>query len=100
MRTSRHLAIPPFLLAALNLALAACGSSGAGGTNNTISAAEANALLEAAEENAAALAADEELANQAAADEAADMDIFGGNAAAGEGSNSAPDLAADNDTAT
>ncbi|TFI57285.1 hypothetical protein E2493_15550 [Sphingomonas parva] len=85
---------------AVPLTLAACGSPQAADSNNTISAAEANALLQAAEENAAALAQDEDLANRAAADEAADMDVFGGNAAAGEGANSAPDLAADNDTGT
>ena len=78
-------------LALLGLALAAagCDRANAPGANDLNSAVEANALLEAAEENAAALAQDDELANQAAADEAADMDVFGGNAAAGVGENGA-----------
>ena len=80
-------------LVVLAFASSGCDRANAPGTGNEVnSIVEANALLEAAEENAAALAQDDELANQAAADEAADMDIFGGNAAAGEGMNSAPDL--------
>jgi hypothetical protein len=94
-------AVRTLLVVPIALAAAACDRANAPGTGNEVnSAAEANALLQAAEENAAALAQDEDLANQAAADEAADMDIFGGNAAAGESANSAPDLAADGNTAS
>ena len=84
-------------IAAAALALAACDRADAPGTSNEISpAAEQNELLEAAEANAAMLAQDEELANRAAADEAADMEIFGGNAAAGETGNIAGTAASGN----
>ena len=86
-RTARGWRVPALL--GLALAATGCDRANAPGANELNSAVEANALLEAAEENAAALAQDDELANQAAADEAADMDVFGGNAAAGEGANSA-----------
>ena len=82
-------------LAAVALATAACNRADAPGASNEISpAAEQNELIEAAEANAAVLAQDEELANDAAADEAADMEIFGGNAAAGETGNASEPAAA------
>ena len=64
---------------ALALLLAACGGSSEpeAGVDNTAG----EAALEAPEE-AALLAQDPELANEAAADEAADMEMYGGNAAA------------------
>ena len=83
-------------LAALALAAGGCRQAEAPEAVNELnSAVEANLLLQAAEENAAALTEDENLANQAAADEAADMDVFGGNAAAGETPGSPPDPVAD-----
>ena len=84
-------------LAAAALATAACDRADAPGTTNEISpAAEQNELIEAAEANAAVLAQDEDLPNDAAADEAADMEIFGGNAAAGETGNAPAPVAAAN----
>ena len=83
------------VLAAVALATAACNRGDAPSASNEISpAAEQNELIEAAEANAAVLAQDEELANDAAADEAADMEIFGGNAAAGETGNASEPAAA------
>ena len=95
-RTARAVLRLPLLLA---LPLCACAPSEDAGAN-TIVAADENAMLQAAEENAAALAQDDDLANQAAADEAADTEVFGGNAAGGEGGNSAPDLATANGSGT
>lgn len=70
------------LLFAPILLLGACGGGGEpeGGANN----AAGEAALEAPDE-AVALAQDPELANEAAADEAADMETYGGNAAAMDG---------------
>ena len=70
----------PLLLAGT---AAACGEGGneiEGGAN-----AAAGEAATAAPDDAAALAEDPELANEAAADEAADMETFGGNAAAMDG---------------
>lgn len=66
----------------LLLAASACGGSGAEGEDGAnMDAGEApDAAAGAAE-----LAQDAELANEAAADEAADVEAFGGNAAAMEG---------------
>ncbi len=67
--------VPLFMLAA-----AGCGGAGSeaeGGANNAAGQAAAEVP-----DDAALLAQDPELANEAAADEAADMETFGGNAAA------------------
>ncbi len=69
------------LLLLVILFTAGCGD-GAAGSNN---AATANDLAAEAPQDAAVLAQDPELANDAAADEAADMEAFGGNAAAMDG---------------
>jgi hypothetical protein len=67
-------ALPMLLLAAT----AACS----GGGETDLNAVPANETAAQAPEDAAVLAQDPELANDAAADEAADMEAFGGNAAA------------------
>jgi hypothetical protein len=75
------------LLAPLFLLLSACGGDGGGKGDNSAGdgvngAAEGlDAALPLNESEAAALA------DEAAADEAADTDVFGGNAAAGETGN-------------
>ena len=77
MAGKRHLAV------ALAFGLAACGGGGeneAGSANGAAAGAEGEPLvLNEAEASA--------LANEAAADEAADMNLYGGNAAAGETGN-------------
>ena len=74
-------AFPHAALAALTLSLAACGG-GEGEANNAAGdpVAEGEALLPSEAEI-------EQLPNEAAADEAADMNLYGGNAAAGETGN-------------
>lgn len=69
----------------LLLALAACG--GGGGGEGNLAASTGSVDPPASEADLANAAA---LANEAAADEAADMEIYGGNAAAGETGNVAP----------
>jgi len=66
------------VLPILLLATAGCG----GGGEANESAEDVNAVSGVMPEDAAALAQDPELANEAAADEAADMEAYGGNAAA------------------
>jgi DUF917 family protein len=75
MTNTRRLLISSFLLGA-----SACGSGGGG--NEVAADNMAENLAAEAPEDAALLAQDPELANEAAADEAADMDEYGGNAAA------------------
>jgi hypothetical protein len=77
---------PPLHLAPLLLLLCACGSGGGEGGNAAADginvAAEGLGTVGGLSESEAAALADE-----AAADEAADANIFGGNAAAGETGN-------------
>lgn len=82
MRVSHS--IGPGLAFGLSLALAACGSGGEGGGEGAGNAAVPDMQAELAE--------DPNLANQAAAAEAADMELYGGNAAAGETGNAAVEV--------
>ncbi len=66
------------MLVPVLLALAGCG----GETEANESAEAESNLAGEVPEDAVVLAQDPELANEAAADEAADMETFGGNAAA------------------
>ncbi len=82
MRSALELGLKGGLVCAAALALAACGSGGG-------SEAEANnAAAAEVPPGQAELAEDPNLANAAAAAEAADMELYGGNAAAGEVGNS------------
>jgi hypothetical protein len=84
MSDMRKIFAPP--LFSLALLAAGCGAAGEKGNAASGGANEVEAAGEGLLPNEAEAA---ELANEAAADEAADMDMYGGNAAAGETSNGA-----------
>jgi hypothetical protein len=72
-----------YCVIALALTLAACGGNG-GGAGNEAAANAANEAELSGTPEPLNEAESEALANEAAADEAADTNLFGGNAAAGE----------------
>ena len=74
-------ALPTAAAAATLLLLSGCGGEGGD--------VAANAVNESALAGEDQLTADPSIADEAAADEAADMNLFGGNAAAGETGNAA-----------